>query len=80
MGHSGDRFFAEGRRNRVENQIWYASRHQNKMKANGFTNHLFEFNAISNTRYNVVSCVKFVFRALETKKPPSWRFLCFYLS
>jgi hypothetical protein len=80
MGHSGDRFFAEGRRNRVENQIWYASLHQNKMKANEFTYHLFGFNAISNTRYKCVSCVKFLFRAPKNQNHPTGWFCVFCIS
>jgi hypothetical protein len=51
MGNSGNRFFAEGRRNRVENQIWFISRHKDEVKANEFGYLLWEFNAISNTRY-----------------------------
>ena len=59
MGNSGNRFFAEGRRNRVENQIRFNARHKNEVKANGFAYLLCESNAISNTRCRCVSCVKF---------------------
>jgi len=77
MGNSGNRFFAEGRRNRVENQIRFNSRQKNEVKANGFAYLLWEFNAISNTRYRCVGCVKFLFRALEKPKPHNRVVLCF---
>ena len=48
--------------------------------ANRWIDYSLEFNAISNTRYRCVSCVKFLFRALETKRPPSRRSFCFHSS